>query len=125
MLYRLGLDASLTLGNKKSVDISVVLGPGRAITVDVKAVKAKMDWLMGGVPDSPRSNHFVVLVSYEGQFGNPSEPPRCWILRHSEILPLIKKAGGKGGMRYLSRKQIVTEFESHEGAWQLLSKAPA
>jgi hypothetical protein len=47
MLYRLGFDANLTLGNKKSVDIAVVLGPGRAITVDVKAVAGKMDWLMG------------------------------------------------------------------------------
>src|SRR3954471_20641077 len=46
-LYRLGMDANLTLGNKKSVDIAVVLGPGHAITVDVKAVAGKMDWLMG------------------------------------------------------------------------------
>jgi hypothetical protein len=38
ILYRLGLDANVTLGNKKSVDISVVLGPGRAVTIDVKAV---------------------------------------------------------------------------------------
>jgi hypothetical protein len=45
------------LGNKKSVDIAVVLGPGRAITVDVKAVAGKMDWLMGSSPDSPKPNH--------------------------------------------------------------------
>ena len=63
ILYRLGLDANLTLGNKKSVDISVVLGPGRAVTIDVKAVKGKMDWLMGNVPDTAKPNHFVVLVS--------------------------------------------------------------
>ena len=61
MLYRLGFDANLTLGNKKSVDIAVVLGPGRAITVDVKAVAGKMDWLMGSSPDSPKPNHYVVL----------------------------------------------------------------
>jgi hypothetical protein len=59
MLYRLGLDANLTLGNKKSVDITVVLGPGRAVTIDVKAVAGKMDWLMGSSPgfgeaESPR-----------------------------------------------------------------------
>ena len=29
VLYRLGLDANLPLGNKKSVDITVVLGPWR------------------------------------------------------------------------------------------------
>jgi len=125
MLYRLGLDASLTLGNKKSVDISVVLGPGRVVTIDVKAVKAKMDWLMGGVPNSPKPNHFVVLVSYEGKFSDAAEVPRCWILSHDEILPLIKKAGGKGGMRYLPRKQVLDQFAAHERAWHLLSEGPA
>ncbi len=125
MLYRLGLDASLTLGNKKSVDIAVVLGPGRVVTIDVKAVKAKMDWLMGNAPAAPTSGHFAVLVSYEGKFSDPSEVPRCWILRHDEILPVIKKAGGQGGMHHLSRKRVLTDFAGREGAWQLLSDAPA
>ena len=37
-LHRLGADASLTLGNKKSVDIVVVRKAGDAVTVDVKGV---------------------------------------------------------------------------------------
>ncbi len=36
VLHRLGVDATLTLGNKKSVDIAVIKGAGRSITVDVK-----------------------------------------------------------------------------------------
>ena len=125
ILYRLGLDASLTLGNKKSVDISVVLGPGRAVTIDVKAVKGKMDWLMGNVPDTAKPNHFVVLVSYEGQFDDATHAPRCWILRHADVLPLIKTAGGTGAMRYLSRKRVLDEFSAHEGGWDLLSAGSA
>jgi hypothetical protein len=125
MLYRLGLDANLTLGNKKSVDISVVLGPGRAVTVDVKAVAGKMDWLMGNTPASPRPNHFVVLVSYEGQFADARQAPRCWIVRHEDVLPLVKTAGAKGAMRYLSRKQVLNTLGNHEGAWQLLAIGPA
>jgi len=125
VLYRLGLDASLTLGNKKSVDISVVLGPGRVVTIDVKAVKAKMDWLMGNVQEAPTAGHFVVLVSYEGRFADPANLPRCWILRHDEVLPVIKKAGGQGGMRYLSRKRVLTDFEDREAAWTLLTDGPA
>ncbi len=105
MLHRLGFDANLTLGNKKSVDIGVVLGPGHAITIDVKAVAGKMDW----------------LVSYEGQFANPLVQPRCWSLRHQEVLPLIKSAGVHGAMRYLSRKQVLETFATHEGAWALLA----
>ena len=125
MLYRFGLDASLTLGNKKSVDISVVLEPGRVITIDVKAVKAKMDWLMGNPPKGAMAGHFVVLVSYEGGFDDHATVPRCWIFSHEEILPLVKKAGGQGGMHYLSRSRILTEFGDHEGAWQRLSNRPA
>jgi hypothetical protein len=88
MLYRLGLDASLTLGNKKRVDISVVLDAGKAITIDVKAVAGKNDWLMGGVPESPKPNHYVILVSFEGRFRDATQLPRCWVLRHDEVLPL-------------------------------------
>jgi hypothetical protein len=124
MLYRLGLDANLTLGNKKSVDIAVVLGPGHAITVDVKAVAGKTDWLVGGSPQSsPKANHYVVLVSYEGRFRDAEQPPRCWVLRHGEVLPLVKTATGKGGMRYLSRKRILDDFGDHEDAWHLLSRS--
>ncbi len=125
MLYRLGLDANLTLGNKKSVDISVVLGPGQAVTVDVKAVAGKMDWLMGSTPSSPRPNHFVVLVSYEGRFADAQQAPRCWVVRHEDVLPLVKTAGAKGAMRYLSRKQVLNTLGTHEGAWQLLTEGPA
>jgi hypothetical protein len=125
VLYRLGLDASLTLGNKKSIDISVVLGPGRAITIDVKAVKAKVDWLMGSVADIPKANHFVVLVSYEGKFSDTSETPRCWILPHADVLRSVKQAGGTGAMRYLPRKYILEKCQHREGAWNLLFEAPA
>ncbi len=123
MLYRLGLDANLTLGNKKSVDIAVVLGPGRTVTVDVKAVAGKMDWLMGGSsPASPLAHHFVVLLSYEGRFGDPKQVPRCWIFPQAEIEPLVKTAGIGGKMRYLSRKLVLATFADREGAWSLLAQ---
>jgi len=125
MLYRLGLDANLTLGNKKSVDITVVLGPGRAVTVDVKAVAGKMDWLMGSSPASEKPNHYMVLVSYEGGFGNAQQVPRCWVLRHDEVLPFVKTASGKGRMRYLPRTQVLASFGGREGAWHLLAETPA
>ncbi|GAH30245.1 unnamed protein product, partial [marine sediment metagenome] len=37
-LHRLGLDAFLTLGNKKSVDILVASPGGLFLTIDVKGV---------------------------------------------------------------------------------------
>jgi len=97
MLYRLGLDANLALGNKKSVDITVVLGPGQAVTIDVKAVAGKMDWLMGSTPDSPKPNHYVVLVSYEGRFSDAQQVPRCWVLRHESFSHLSRRRVGRVG----------------------------
>jgi hypothetical protein len=41
VLYRLGMEPHLTLGNKKSVDIAVLRGPGKALTIDVKGVAGK------------------------------------------------------------------------------------
>jgi hypothetical protein len=83
-----------------------------------------MDWLMGSSPDSPKPNHYVVLVSYDGRFGDAQQAPRCWVLRHDEALPLVKTASGKGRMRYLSRKAVLDGFGSREGAWQLLGETP-
>jgi hypothetical protein len=58
---------------------------------------------------------FVVLVSYEGQLDDATHAPRCWILRHADVLPLIKTGRGTGAMRYLSRKRVLDEFSAHEG----------
>ena len=120
MLYRLGLDASLTLGNKKSVDIAVILGPGRAITVDVKAVAGKMDWLVGNIAGTSKPNHYVVLVSFEAQFDNPNHAPRCWIVRYDDLIPLIKTSASKSKLRYLPRKAVLTSLAHREGDWNHL-----
>jgi hypothetical protein len=39
MLHRKGIDASLTLGNKKAVDIIIADKKGRIITIDVKGLQ--------------------------------------------------------------------------------------
>jgi hypothetical protein len=46
MLYRKGLNAYLTLGNKKSVDIIVEKENGTIITIDVKGLAGKTCWPM-------------------------------------------------------------------------------
>jgi hypothetical protein len=91
VLYRLGLDANLTLGNKKAVDIVVVIAPGDTITIDVKAVAGAVDWLVGSTIESPRDRHFVVLFSYEGKFAELDKLPQAWVLPHKEFLPWSRR----------------------------------
>src|SRR5687768_5378317 len=47
VLHRLGVDANLTLGNKKSVDIAIIRGAGDAVTVDVKGLAGTTGWPVG------------------------------------------------------------------------------
>ena len=119
VLYRLGMDASLTLGNKKAVDITVVRSEGRAVTVDVKAVARKMDWLLGNTTPHSSTNHFVVLVSYEDAFSKVETLPRVWVLPSVELQQHIKIARN-GKTHYIPRKAFLLAGKSFENAWHLL-----
>jgi hypothetical protein len=121
-LYRLGLEANLTLGNKKGVDIVVAAGPGRAFTIEVKAVAGKNDWLVGQLGATPKAHHFVVLVCYENSFADPESPPNVWIFAHETILPLVKSSKN-GSTRYISRKQVRESFGANMRAWSILCDA--
>jgi hypothetical protein len=121
-LHRLGLDATLTLGNKKGVDLVVACGPGRAYTVEVKAVKGKHDWLVGSLGGAPRAHHFVVLVCYEDVFEDPDRSPAVWIYPHSTLAPMIRSSKN-GSTHYLSRKQIRETGKQYAQAWHLLRDA--
>jgi hypothetical protein len=122
VLYRLGLSANLTLGNKKGVDIVVACAPGRAITIEVKAVAGKNDWLVGNLGIEPREHHFVVLVSYEALFDKPDELPRVWVFPHDDLVPFIRTSK-TGSARYISRKQIRETAATHSQDWELLRQA--
>jgi hypothetical protein len=118
-LYRLGFDASLTLGNKKAVDIAVILDEGRAVTVDVKANAGKNDWLLGDGEVHGGPNHFFALVSFENRFSAVGEMPRCWVFPAEDLAQFVKTAGN-GKTRYVSRRRILNEADKYEGAWELL-----
>jgi hypothetical protein len=121
VLYRLGLDANLTLGNKKAVDIVVVIAPGDTITIDVKAVAGAVDWLVGSTIETPRDRHFVVLLSYEGKFADLAWLPKVWIFLHKEFLGLIKSAKPPSILRYVPRSQ-VRRLEHRRDAWDVLKQ---
>ncbi len=119
VLSRLGYDACLTLGNKKRVDIVVVPEDGSTKSIDVKAVAGKMDWLLGDSELHDAKNHFVVLVSYEGEFANPQHVPRAWVIPSSKLPEFVKVAGNKK-TRYIPRKAFLAADHSFENAWSLL-----
>src|SRR5262245_14258405 len=119
VLYRLGLNANLTLGNKKSVDIVVVHAPGDAVTHGGKALAGRVDWLVGNATGPARQRHFVVMLAYDGRFRQVAELPKVWVLPHNEFLGLIRTAKPPSVMRYIRRSE-VGKLAHRANAWHLL-----
>ena len=117
-LHRMGLNATLTLGNKKAVDIAVIANKDRVITIDVKGLACKMDWIFGNGPLHVATNHIIVLVGYEGMIDHIDKEPRIWIVPSLEIKPFIKTAGN-GKTKYVPRKRFLEGGKQYENAWNV------
>jgi hypothetical protein len=75
MLLRKGADATLTLGNKKNIDI-FVNKDGKAFTIDVKGLKSTGDFMLAGrsLPLALSSAAlFAIWFGSETVFGASSE----------------------------------------------------
>jgi hypothetical protein len=117
MLHRLGMEANLTLGNKKGVDIVLVRDLGEAVTIDVKGVAKRYDWPAGNIHSAHPERHFVVLVSFEGHISDPTSIPRCWIVPLPDLEPFFRQYSGR---RNVSRSMMLGEGQRFEEAWSLL-----
>jgi hypothetical protein len=119
-LARLGFDASLTLGNKKSVDIVVIRPDGSTVTLDVKGLAGKNDWILGDSLLSEKANHFYVLLTFDGKIADLSNVPRIWIIPAKKIVSYVKTSANRT-TKYVSRKTIREQASEYENAWHLLA----
>ena len=117
MLHRLGLDAVLTLGNKKMVDIVVTSDEGELITIDVKGIAKKYDWPADNIREPKRGKHFIILVSYEGQIKDPTFTPNVWIIPSGKIKSFEKQYATR---KNISRPLIVNKGDKYLQAWELI-----
>jgi hypothetical protein len=124
-LYRKGIDASLTIGARKRVDI-VVERPGREpVSIDVKAMRARGFWILNRPESSQADNHFVVFVSFERRFDDPNQPPTCFVVPSGVVHTFAKPYGTKGGGRVYSISYTKLSESPYRDAWHLLDGATA
>lgn len=116
MLYRLGADASLTLGNKKAVDI-IVVKDGTTITIDVKGLAGPYDWPADNIRELHKANHFYVLVSFEGKITEPSCQPSVWIIPANELSQFIREYKTR---TVVSRAEVKSKGADFLHAWSLI-----
>lgn len=118
VLHRLGVDANLTLGNKKSVDIAAVRAAGRAITIDVKGLAGTTSWPVDNLKPA-RSGHFIVFVCYRGKITDPSALPDVWVIPSSKV-PALTYHSPNGKRRVVQRCTLNAKAKRYKDAWKLL-----
>ena len=91
MLYRLGIEAHLTLGNKKSVDILILRDSENVCTADVKGLANAYDWPADNLRILDRPSHYYIFLSFEGKISDPLATPSVWIILSDQVKPFIKQ----------------------------------
>lgn len=118
-LHRLGLDANLTLGNRKGVDIVVAREAGDAVTVEVKGLAGKYEWPADNLTAQNPANHFVALVSFEDRIDEiEMPPPSVWIVPFREIERFKRAYRTRTNV---SRSAIKHDGSEFENAWWLIA----
>lgn len=115
-LHRLGAEATLTLGNKKSVDIVVVRTAGNVATVDVKGLAGKYSWPVDNV--SLKKNHFVVFVTFLGKIHDPTLLPEVYVVPSIALPELTYSA--PGGRKNVPLGKLRKKGQQYLNCWQQL-----
>lgn len=118
MLHRLGIDANLTLGNKKSVDIAAVRNAGDAITIDVKGLAGTTGWPVDNI-GTGKPGHFLVFVCFGNKIADAAFLPEVWVIPSEKVAPLIYHA--PGGRRLVRRSALRAKADEYKDAWPSLA----
>lgn len=119
MLHRLGADATLTLGNKKSVDIAVVRGAGNSVTIDVKGLAGNTSWPVDNIKKA-KKGHFVVFVCFNGKIAEPLTIPEVWVVPSSQVEKYTYHSPN-GKRQVVPRSTLRSKAAKYKNAWHLIA----
>jgi hypothetical protein len=118
VLHRLGISATLTLGNKKSVDIVVTRDAGDAITIDVKGLAGTTNWPVDNLKERPKK-HFIAFVTFLGKISDPSVLPEVYIVPSERVSSMVYQ-NPAGNRRVIQLGRARKEWAQYKDAWHLL-----
>jgi hypothetical protein len=118
LLFRLGHEPALTLGNAKSIDILTHSPTGKYYEVSVKAMRGGGKWGIGNLDYSKKHNLVFVLLHYK-KFDEITELPDVW------VIPAIQAEGIKRPWHNQYGLFIYTDcahlLEPYKNAWEHLA----
>ena len=112
-LHRIGVEAFLSLGNKKSVDI-LVRTDSKTYTVEVKGLVKRYDWPADNIKEFYDPNHVYILLTYNGKISDPSVTPDVWIIPAKEMKQFIKEYATR---TVVSRSLVVNTGKRYHNNW--------
>jgi hypothetical protein len=119
-LHRLGAEANLTLGNKKSVDSVVVRDAGDAATVDVKGLAGKTCWPVDNLK-AGKPNHFIVFVCFLGKIRDVTVVPEAYVVPSERVAEFTYTSPGQAQRRVVNLRVMRKENAKHfREAWHLI-----
>ncbi|MFW5760682.1 MAG: hypothetical protein ACOCXH_06875 [Cyclobacteriaceae bacterium] len=110
-LYRLELEAYISQGNKKSVDIRVIKNDGKPISIDVKSVRDYSSMVVNNVVSRP--DHFLIFVIYNKKFNDLSIEPSIFIVPSEDVQPISQSFGEE-------KRVMKGKLEKYKNCWNLL-----
>jgi len=120
VLYRKGFDASLTLGNKKSVDIIAFNRDGKLVTIDVKGIIGKTMFPVDNVNlEEENPNHYLVFIAYQNSFYDERITPIAFILPIKELKKIIY-INPKQTRKGVTLKSLRENCKFFENRWEIL-----
>ena len=111
-LFRIGINAFLSFGNTKQIDIIIKAKNGLALTVDVKAVRDYSSIPVNNV--TGLENHYIVVVVYKRKFEDLSTIPDYYIIPSLEIVKIHNA--------YKQEKRLLTsKIAAYKNKWDYLA----
>jgi len=113
-LYRMGIEAYVSQGNKKAIDIRIIKENGDSISVDVKAVRDYSSFIVNNIAE--RKNHFIVFVAYNKKIEKLKTFPEIFIVPSYNINSIVEK--------YKKERRILKNGltkNNYKDRWDLLS----
>ena len=122
LLSRKGLDAYLSLGNKKGVDIVITSPNGSYVILEVKGVNKNDDWLISSTGQFPAEERlFYALVGFEGKISDENQPAHFYIIPSLIISESGNyKIAAEGKTVYISHKLIKEHYQDYRNNFNSL-----
>ena len=118
-LYRIGVEAHLTLGNKKAIDIVIIGDVKNIITVDVKGLAGPYDWPADNIRDLNDPNHIYVFLSFENKIADTSSTPSVWVIPSMQLKEFMIEYKTR---TVVSRSLVKKNGTSFRDGWHLINK---